>query len=214
MWEPAIDKWGQASGWKVVVLTKSACQPWSDSQQEFVNGSAFPACGIFQSEVRTYINKMRPSVVVAAGSVPVIPNTSIPRVKRDVASFVSAVAASGARVLIVDPSTSFYAYDYTTHSTLTPPTCLVTHPQQIGSCNGIPQNLLENYFMNEVINDSPLPGKSRLLNLSQLLCSAKCPMIVGGILVYIDGDHVSYEWAIHVSSALGEILAPDLKGLQ
>jgi|GEM_PF-2664616 len=213
MWEPAFDKWGQASGWKVIVLTKSACQPWLDSQQEYVNGSAFPACRVFQSEVRMYINKTRPSVVVAEGSVPVIPNTSVPRVKTDVASFVSSIAASDARVLIVDPSTSFYAYDYTTHSTLTSPTCLSTHPQQAGICNGVSQKLLLNYFMNSVLNNSQLPGKSRLLKLNQLLCDAKCPMIVNGILVYIDGDHVSYDWAVHVSSALSEILAPDLKGL-
>jgi hypothetical protein len=213
MWEPSFDKWGQSKGWKVIVLTKGACQPWPDSQQEFVNNSAFPACRTFQANVWKYINKTHPSVVVAAGLVPVVPTPSISGVKKDLAKFVTSIAPSGARVLIVDPSPSFYAYDYTAHSTLSAPTCLASHPQQIKICNGVSNSLLLDYFMNAVINKSELPGKSRLLNLSQLLCTAKCPMIADGILIYIDNDHVSYDWAVHVSSALGEILTPYLKGL-
>ncbi len=56
MWTPAFDKWGSASGWKVIVLTKGSCQPWPDPQQEFVDGSTFPACATFQSKVTKYIN--------------------------------------------------------------------------------------------------------------------------------------------------------------
>jgi hypothetical protein len=64
--------------------------------------------------------------------------------------------------------------------------------------------------MNEAINIGPLPAKSHLLNLSQLLCNVQCPMIANNILIYIDDEHVSYDWAVHVANALGEILAPYL----
>jgi hypothetical protein len=67
--------------------------------------------------------------------------------------------------------------------------------------------------MNAVVNKSCLPGKSQVLNLGQLLGSSQCPMISDGILIYIDNDHVSYHWAVHVSGALGEVLSPYLKGL-
>jgi hypothetical protein len=213
MWEPAFDSWGLASKWKVIVLAKGSCPPWPDRQQEFVNNSAFPACGTFQSKVAKYINKTRPSVVVAAGLEPMIPTITVARVKTDVKSFVTSIAPSGARVLIVNPSPSFYAYDYAEHSSLSAPTCLVSHSQQIQLCDGVANDLLLNYFMNIAINKSRLPGASQVLNLSQLLCNKKCPMIADGILVYIDNDHVSSDWAVHVSGALGEILDPYLKGL-
>jgi hypothetical protein len=70
-----------------------------------------------------------------------------------------------------------------------------------------------NYFMNGAVNEGPLPGASQVLDLSQLLCNKMCPMVAQGILVYVDADHVSYDWAIHVSGALGAILSPYLKEL-
>jgi len=213
MWEPAFDKWRQSSGWKVIVLTKGACQPWPDSQQEFVNDSAFPACRTFQTNVVRYVKATYPSVVVAAGLVPVVPRTSISRVETDESEFVTSITTSGAGILIVHPSPSFYAYNYTARSTLSTPTCLARHAQQMHVCNDISKGLIMNYYMSVVLNENTLLGKSRLLKLSQLLCNSKCPMIADGTLVYIDSDHVSYDWAIHVSSALGEILAPYLKGL-
>ena len=213
MWEPAFDSWGQASHWKVIVLAKGSCQPWPDTQQEFVNNSAFPACGLFQSKVEKYINTTHPSVVVAAGLVPVIAAPSVPRVKSDVSTFVTSIKKSHARVLIVNPSPSFYAYDYSAHSTLSAPTCLSTHSAQLRACDGVENSQLLDYFMNEVINKTRLPGNSQVLNLSQLLCNSRCPMIADGILIYIDNDHVSYDWAVHVSGALGEVLSPYLKGL-
>jgi hypothetical protein len=213
MWEPAFDEWGKSNSWRVIVLTKGACQPWPDSHQEFINNSAFPTCGTFQTKVRKYINTTHPSLVVAAGLMPTVPNPSIPLAITDVANFVTSIAPSGARVLIVAPSPSFYTYDSVAHSTLSAPTCLTLHPQQLLDCNGIPLRLLTNYFMDIAINKSPLPDKSHLLNLTQLLCNTKCPMIADGILIYIEPNHISYDWAVHVSSALGQILAPLLKGL-
>jgi hypothetical protein len=187
MWEPAFDKWGRSSHWKVIVLAKGSCQPWPDSQQEFVNNSAFPACGTFQSKVEKYINMTHPSVVVAAGLVPVIPAPSVSRVKSDVATFVTSIAKSHARVLIVNPSPSFYAYDYTAHSTLSAPTCLSTHSAKIRACDGVENSQLLDYFMNAVINESRLPGNSQVLNLGQLLCNSQCPMISGSPRVCV-GD--------------------------
>jgi hypothetical protein len=213
MWEPAFAQWGKTSDWKVIVLTKGSCQPWPDARQEFFNNSAFPACGTFQANVERYINKNRPAVVVAAGSVPVLPTTSVVRVETDVKQFVDSIAPSRARVLIVSPSPSFYAYDYSTHSTLSAPTCLASHAQHIQECDDVSSGQLLNYFMNVVINQSQLPGSSRDLNLNELLCTSKCPMISDGILIYVDNDHVSYDWAVHVSKALGELLAPLVKGI-
>jgi hypothetical protein len=213
MWEPAFDLWGKTTHWKVIVLTKGSCQPWPDDHQEYFDNAPFPACGTFQENVAKYINKNRPNVVVAAGSVPVLPTTAVARVKTDVKQFVDSIAPSRARVLIVSPSPSFYAYDFSTHSTLSAPTCLASHAQHVQACDDVSSGQLLNYFMNVVINQSRLPGSSRVLNLNELLCTTKCPMISDGILIYIDNDHVSYDWAVHVSKALGELLAPLVKGV-
>jgi hypothetical protein len=213
MWEPAFDQWGLSSKWRVVVLAKGACPPWPDTQQEYVNSSAFPACAVFQSRVAKFINTTHPSVVVAAGLRPMIPTLTVSRVDSDVKRFVSSISPSRARVLIVGPSPSFYAYDYLAHSTLSAPNCLASHSNELQLCDGIAKKQLLDYFMNIVINETQLPGTSKLLNLTQLLCSGECPMLAKGILVYIDSDHVSYDWAVHVSGALGDVLAPELNGL-
>jgi len=212
MWEPAFDKWGQANEWKVVVLAKGLCPPWPDSQQKFLNNAAFPACAAFQSNVVKYIDSKHPSVVVAAGLSPAVPSPSVSRVESDVKTFVTSIKASHAKVLIVNPSPSFYSYDYSAHSTLAAPTCLASHANQLHVCD-VAKKLLLDYFMNLVVNKSPLPGTSHVLNLTQLLCSEKCPMIADGTLIYVDSDYVSYGWAVHVSAALGDVLSPYLKGL-
>jgi SGNH domain-containing protein len=213
MWEPAFALWGQANKWKVLVLTKGSCQPWPDPKQQYFNGSKFPTCGIFQSKVANFINRTHPSVVVAAGAAPVIASPTVTRVASDVRAFVESIDSSKAQVLIVNPSPSFYSYDYANHSTLGAPTCLVNHPHQIKECDGIANGQLLDYFMNIVINKSPPPSAAHVLNLDQLLCNEKCPMIADGILIYIDNDHVSYDWAVHVAKALGEVLAPLVKGI-
>jgi hypothetical protein len=159
-----------------------------------------------------FIDTTHPSVVVADGLSSAIQTPSVSRVKSDVKTFVTSIAPSKARVLIVNPSPSFYAYDYSAHSTLSAPTCVVSHASQLRVCD-IAKKLLLDYFMNLVIDESHLPGSSQVLDLTQLLCSKKCPMIADGTLVYVDSDHVTYGWAVHVSGALGEILAPKLNGL-
>lgn len=213
MWEPAFNLWGQRSQWRVIVLTKGSCQPWPDPNQEYFDNSAFPECHVFQNNVRNYVNSTHPQVVVAAGLGPAVANPSISTYKKDVANFVDSIAPSGAKVLLVSPSTSWYNYDYTNHSTLGPPTCLSIHPNELVACDGIPLKSLLNYYMNGVLDEGNLPGNSQLLDLNKLLCTSKCPMIAAGTLIYVDDDHVSYDWAVHASSALGELLAPFLKGL-
>lgn len=209
-WEPSFDVWGRSHGWRVIVLAKGSCQPWPDPQEEYWNRSSFPACRAFQAKVVKYINSSRPRIVVAAGLVPVIPKISITRVKSDVTSFVNSVEPSGAKVLIASPTPALVNYDYATHSSLSAPTCLMIHSQNIGVCNGITESNLIDYWMNEAINVGPLPRGSHLLDLSQLLCNVRCPMMASNILIYIDNEHVSYGWAVHVAPALGELLAPYL----
>jgi ribosomal protein L36 len=63
-----------------------------------------------------------------------------------------------------------------------------------------------------VINENKLPGSAVCSN-SFNFCAIRNVRCFEGTPVYIDADHVSYDWPAHVIRALGEILEPYLKSL-
>ena len=209
MWEPAFDAWGLAAKWKVVVLTKGACSPWPDAATTTNAGVPFTGCHNFQVNVARFINSTKPTVVLAAGLMPVIAVglRTVARFRADVAQFVSSLAPSGARVLVADPTPTFSAYGYATKSTISAPGCLVQHAADIRVCDGALKAQMLEYWSTVVLTKNPLPPHVSMVPLSQLLCATNCPMQAATTLVYIDSDHVSAQWARHCAAALGQILA-------
>jgi len=133
MWEPAFDKWGRANQWKVIVLAKG-CASVARRSAGVLNNAAFPACAIFQSNVVKYIRhdapkrRRRRRLESASRHLPLLASNPT----EDICDLDRAIKA---RVLIVNPSPSFYAYDYSAHSTLSAPTCVVSHASQLRVCD-------------------------------------------------------------------------------
>jgi hypothetical protein len=216
MWEPAFNLWGIANHYRVIVLTKSACQPWEDAHQVYADLSPFPECAVFQSNAVKKIDQLKPAIIVAAGAIPSWPagycttcsyTSRLNTYKQDVEKFVARVKSSGAKILLVQPSPNFDAFDYTTKSNLQAPTCLTLHPKSIQSCENSSTKDMFDYYLSLVLSPTTIPSGTEMLPLNDLLCTSKiCPMLVDSHLVYVDDDHVSFQWATFSATALGQLL--------
>ena len=67
-WLPAVDVWGKAQKWKVVVLAKISCRPWpSETYLLWDHKSAYPQCRSFNTWAGTQIAKNHPNLVLLTG---------------------------------------------------------------------------------------------------------------------------------------------------
>jgi len=214
MWAPGFDVVGKALGYRVVLLGKSACSAWY-TDVAWVDGSSFPACALWRKNVATYINTIHPLFVFPVGAVGVMAkgNASVhggattAEIKVGGTDFISAVAPSKSRIVII--SNIPWLASWVTPTA--PNQCLLFHSKTPSACNVAKSAAIDSQMF-PALKEIATVNKLKFVDISQLSCTATtCVTAVGSHIVYLDGVHYQRDFVTYVATALQQLIQPALK---
>lgn len=188
-WLPALQRIAKARKWRITTELASQCA-MADVTQMFPEKAARPHCRRWSRRAALRVRKDRPDVIVFANRM------SLPAQGHTWQGSVSAYAAGIRRifrewrgipvVLIRDTPAAG-------DGTNSVPGCLIAHPDDHAACNGLRRNWVP-----------PDPGvlaaadfeNVKVVNLNDHICGPKvCAAVVGGVIPYFDGSHLSATYA-------------------
>ncbi len=204
MWVPAILPSVVKSGAKVVVLWQGLCPAANVSVNEPSFGD--PAtCNKFRRDMISLINQIHPEAVLLgerSGGVKG-PNglyASNSKWATALAQTIKAISSPGRSIAVIEDTPQFPVWV---------PTCLSAHRTSVQACT--------------VTFDSPISlGRqagqlaaakatgSRFIVTKPWFCTTRCPAVIGNMIPYIDGSHISTTYATYLSGVMGQAIKPML----
>lgn len=210
-WFTPVEKVARERGWRLVLATKSACG-FSDTIRELSEGVRYEDCGTYNKALTAELLRMRPDAVIVSQrhSTAFDPAGELTQ-EAMVGGLVSAWSrlqeAGTAVVPILDnPSPAGLAVGGSDVYA-----CVAELPDSLGECS---------------FERAPAAAASGAVALSaaaeragitpvrvdDLLCGDRCPAVIGGVLVYRQGSHVTDTYAASTAPFLQERLAPLVEG--
>lgn len=196
---PAMERLADRNHWRIVVLQKSACLPCDAPTSVRATGLVKPDCESWKADATRLIIELKPDLVVTTGGMPNIYNEvyMVPGTQEIVAgyrSFWGRITAKGIRVLVIRDNPR-PIYDV--------PSCVAMNRDTTGRCDHTREWALDRH-------DDPLIEASRmplveLLDLTEFFCEGgNCPVVIGNVLVYRDGDHITGSYARTLAPYIGK----------
>lgn len=211
-WFPAAVKVADRRGWRLQVLTMSACSPADIPSWNANYGRVSTECATWRQRALELIEAERPAIVLVAGT-------------RGFAT----VDASG-RILTGDARTS--AWEAGMNRTLDrlvtsaptviliadvplaaqdPPTCLAAHPSSVLACS-TPVSVAVNAVWRAAERRSAAANLTDFIDPTTWVCpSSPCPAVIGHILVLRNTGHMSTVFAATLGGRLEAAIAADTR---
>jgi hypothetical protein len=215
-WLPALDTWGQAAHWRILVLAKATCRPWPSSTYLWSDhATPYPQCSKFDGWVDKTLDRLKPKATFVAAEIGALSTTSVEsrsQIVNGVAALRRALARSHTRLIMLQNTPWFW-------NAPASPGCLANNPSDVSACaepransQGGP-NVIEEP-MRDAVAEIGSKGIAKILPVDNLVCGpASCPTLSGPLLMYIDDAHLSNLWVNHVEPAFAEMLVKPLRGL-
>ncbi|GAA2573701.1 SGNH hydrolase domain-containing protein [Winogradskya consettensis] len=212
-WFPAFDLAAQQQGWKLVALTKSACQVPSVLVWNVPLKRPYAECVTWRDQVFDRIRADKPALVVMSsndldnGGLIDANGNRIPTSGRDddklwvdgwQKSF-DRLGQPGAQLLLLQDSPWPKG---------TAPECVAAHADKVTDCNR-PRNrsIVEPARRNAVAAAAKARG-IRVVNPLNWFCTTTCPAVIGNTLVFKDNSHLTTAYA----RALAPLIARQVIG--
>jgi hypothetical protein len=208
MWIPAFDAIGKASQTQIVQFDKSSCAP--QDIRIFLDRlrRAYSECDEYRHFVEDRIAALHPDVVVLTGAVKGVRLADSSQPFEDawdagMATTIHAVAPYTGQTIVLGDS----AYPLQE-----PADCLSAHANNVQACATPRSGSIDEYGMASGVYDDhnrreqqvAEQNGARYVSVTQWLCTdTLCPAIVDGLGVYRDYFHVSPNYAVWISNALG-----------
>ncbi|GAA4873090.1 hypothetical protein GCM10025788_09140 [Serinicoccus chungangensis] len=199
-WTGALDELGEQRGWRVDVYYRSAC-PWSATPVEFEEGAQAQACLDWGARVARRLVAEPPDVVLTSSvksqGLDEDGEPSGPALAAGMAQRWREVTAAGVPVVAVA--------DTPQPGDLQVYACVADHRDDLDRCS---------FEANEGSGTGPLlraveevPG-STFVTMNDWVCPGedRCPPVVGGVLVYRQGSHITDTYARSLADVLGDRL--------
>ncbi len=199
-WLPALDVIGQQEGWLIRTYTKSACV-FADADIT-VDGKPYETCSQWNESVtRELIDERRPMVVVtSAGS------TGARREGSDDGSEALIAGYSARWSELQDSGIGVIAMADNAHPGSQVYTCVAEHPDDFGACAFPTGEGRGTQALLAAVDE--VPG-SAFIDLTEWLCPGQeCPAVIGNVLVYRQGSHVTASYIETLAPVLRAALVP------
>ena len=185
-WLPAVDRWASARGYRVVTLTKSSCT-WADALLADFNG--YTACRTWGKAATEQLAELEPDILLVSGASR-FGLDGPDDAEREVSTLADGYArnwrphlARGAKVVAI-------------LDTPTPPSpvyeCVAEHRHDVTACD---------FPFAEAKGTPPLKAavqqvdQAELVDFTDFLCpEGVCHAVVGEVLTYRQGAHVTATW--------------------
>jgi len=207
-WFPALEKVAQDRGWRLVVVTKSACSVASVRIFQAKLNRPFDECVAWREAVWDYLAELRPARIVmsaaAAGGVPVDDTGA----KMTDAGWTERTWLAGwtrSADRLADTGAKLYLLEDTPYQSGDTTECLSQHLHDPGACVVDSQAAITNADRRRAIATALRARGVTLIDPLPWFCTATaCPVIVGDVLVYRDASHLTATYARMLAPLLSE----------
>ncbi|MGD0881796.1 MAG: acyltransferase family protein [Acidimicrobiales bacterium] len=200
MWFYAMGLIGLLSGWRVAILAKGSC-PAVDLAFPNPSGFATPGgrfvqCDQWHRFALARIKALHPDLVIVTQESDLGPGNA--RYSNDVwetatVSMIRSLPVPASRVIILGDIPQFYGGG---------PECLSLNPGDIQRCSG--PDLAYFAGHDAVERQATIQTGARYIDTVPWFCKATCTDVIGRYLAYWDGNHITADYSIALSSILSQ----------
>jgi peptidoglycan/LPS O-acetylase OafA/YrhL len=203
-WFPAVERFAEAEGWRLVVLTKSACQSVDVDQWYGRLNRVYDECLAWRSGAFDRIDRERPDVVVLTNHRQFAP-VDAAGARLAGAARVEAWRAGMARTIerLREAAGTVVVIADTPRSSVDPPECLSAHPESILACSTSVAEAADAAWLAEE-RAAAARGGAAFVDPTTWVCpSEPCPPVLGSFLLYRDPAHLTTAFSATLADRLG-----------
>jgi peptidoglycan/LPS O-acetylase OafA/YrhL len=207
-WFPAMNIVAKKNGWKLLSLTMSACSPsdipgWNPS-----NNSVMKNCTIWRADSLKRIAAAKPLIVVVAGTRGFATIDAQGHVLKDQARTDAWRAGMMRTVdqLKLASKNVIYIGDAPA-SMVDPPVCLSAHPKNALDCaTPLAKAIQSDWIAQETA--MTIQEKISFIDPGLWICpTSPCPVILGNLLIYMDGGHLTATFSAALAGRLRKAIS-------
>ncbi|THV28027.1 acyltransferase family protein [Glycomyces paridis] len=205
-WFPALNAIAEEEGWRLLSRTKSSCTPVDVPVGSVQAEGEYTQCREWREHVYDEIDVLRPELVVIGTS-----DNATPLGADDPAAAwadgwtaaLDRVGAAAANVAVLTDT------PWATGEAA--PDCLALHPDAPADCLQSDPYALSHLDNRTAGLAAVAASDALLVDTEPWFClDGRCPLVVGGLLVYRDKHHISTPYAVALATLLADAL-PDLR---
>ncbi|WP_250001425.1 acyltransferase family protein [Actinoplanes sp. M2I2] len=211
-WFPAVDAAARNHGWRLVALTKAACQLPQVLVHNEVLKRPYTECVTWRNQVLQRVARDRPDLVVMASN------------DTDNGGLIGADGRTVARAGNQDDPLWVRAWQQTwrrldgipmllLQDTPLPdgnaPECAAVNARRLGACDRRTTRAISERGRRGLIADAAQASGLRVIDPTPWLCGrGKCPIVIGNTLVYKDNSHLTVAYAEAVAPVVDRAIFP------
>lgn len=202
-WFPAMNIVAKKNGWKLLSLTMSACSPADIPAWNPSNNSVMKNCAIWRADSLKRIAQAKPLIVVVAGTRGFATIDSKGRLLKGDAR--TALWRAGMKRTVdqlkLASKNVLYIGD-APQSLVDPPVCLSAHPKNALACSTPVAKAIQFDWISQETAMTSEEGIS-FIDPGLWICpTSPCPVILGNLLIYMDGGHLTATFSAALASRL------------
>ena len=200
MWNPALLQIANQRHWRLEVMARTVCAPMDLPFFSPELHRRFIECDQWRTQILARLRAEKPRLVVIGMSRRYGPERGFPSYGPawldSLPTFIRQVRATGAKILVLGPIPDPQSVV---------PVCLSAHLDDATACSPT-----RSVAVNDVGIAAELAateaGGGQYADLTELFCTnERCPVIIGNTLVYLDGNHLTLEYARLLAPAIGAL---------
>jgi len=211
-WFPAVERFAEREGWRLLSLTMSSCTPADLTVYNSIFKRIYSECTVWRDQAIARLIATRPAVILVTGTHGIAPVDASGR-QLTGRALVQAWEAGMTRTLdrLIPAAGSVILLADTPASIVNPPACLSQHPTSILACSTP---------VGEAIDETWLAAEHKVVDQTGVgfidptywVCpSSPCPPIIGNLLVYQNGGHLTATFAATLADRLGAAILQQMQ---
>ncbi|GAB3650691.1 acyltransferase family protein [Glycomyces tarimensis] len=201
-WFPPLNQLAQASGWKMLVLTKAACSAPMVEEFNEERGREYTECAEWRDKALEEIEEQEPDMVIASNS----DNKEVLADDPDQA-WIDGWVETAER--LTETADEVYVIADTAWGVGNVPACLSEHPEDATECVNDLDDAIFFPERREAAMEAVSDAGAEVIDPIPWICDTeegKCPVVVGNLLVYRDDNHLSSRFASELAPQLAAVL--------
>ncbi len=206
MWIPSFDQIGTIAGWRVVQLTKPGCQVPDYPAYSRQLRREYTECAEYREWAVQQINEIQPDLLVISSARTRVIATGDGEPTEDAATIEAAWSTGLGSVLdrVVPASRRTIVLGDMAYPDGPGLDCLTDNPDNVQVCN-TPREEAVFADHNAMEAQVTVEHGAEYVDVIPFFCTdVTCPAVVGGLTTHRDEKHVSENYAVYLSRAIGE----------
>lgn len=202
-WFPAMNILAKKNGWKLLSLTMSACSPADIPAWDPLNNSVMKNCAIWRADSLKRITLLKPLIVVVTGTrgfATVDPQGRLLKGAARTAAWRSGMKRTVDQLKLASKNVLYIGDG--PQSSLDPLVCLSAHPKNALECATPVAKAIQNDWISQ---ETAMATEEEIsfIDPGLWICpTSPCPVILGNLLIYMDGGHLTATFSAALASKL------------